>query len=55
MLGIAVWLVVGAIRHTGQSPADWVGIGMFGVTIIAFLTAAITFYFQFLKSRIKKG
>jgi len=38
--------VVGFVRYLGRLPDDWLGIGLYVVTIAAFALGAIGFYVQ---------
>jgi hypothetical protein len=38
--------IVGLIRYVGRLPADWVGIGLYIASIIAFAVAALAFYIR---------
>ncbi|MFC1985877.1 hypothetical protein ACFLWC_02650 [Chloroflexota bacterium] len=45
--------VIGLIRYLGRLPEDWIGIGLYSTTIIAFLITAIGFFIQFRKQTPK--
>ncbi len=48
--GIACLLqIIALIRYLGRLPGDWVGIGLYAVTIVAFALGAIGFYIQYNK------
>jgi hypothetical protein len=38
--------IIGLVRYVGRLPDDWVGIGLYIATIVAFAVAAFGFYAQ---------
>jgi hypothetical protein len=36
--------IIGLVRYVGRLPDDWIGIGLYAVTIVAFAVGAIGFY-----------
>ena len=45
--------VIGLVRYLGRLPEDWVGIGLYGATIIAFALVAVGFYNQWRQQKSK--
>jgi hypothetical protein len=42
---------VGLARYVGRLPHDWVGIGLYSITLVAFAVAAFGFYVQWKRER----
>ena len=45
--------VIGLVRYLGRLPEDWVGIGLYSATIIAFAIVAVGFYIQWRQQESK--
>ncbi|MFH1662680.1 MAG: hypothetical protein ABH934_02000 [Chloroflexota bacterium] len=43
--------VIGLVLYLGRSPNDWVGIGLYSATIIAFAVAAFGFFAQWKRQK----
>ena len=43
--------VIGLIRYTGRLPEDYVGIGLFSITAVAFAVVSIGCFIQWQKQR----
>ncbi|MFN2134122.1 MAG: hypothetical protein ACK2VD_26615 [Anaerolineae bacterium] len=39
-----IFQIIGLVRYVGRLPDDWIGIGLYAVTIVAFAVGAIGFY-----------
>lgn len=47
----AVLQIIGLIRYVSRLPGDWLGIGLYVVTILAFVAASAGFFIQARKQR----
>ena len=43
--------IVGLVRYVGRLPEDWIGIGLYAVTIAALAAGALGFYVRWRKDK----